>query len=73
MEQEWRREMDTHHCISTKRTGLVWVSFGIWNVRGKMINTKKGRCLLCKDGENTLHILLKCNEREKQVAKTITR
>jgi hypothetical protein len=45
-----------------ERTGPVWVRFGIWKVRGKMIDAEKGRCLLRKDGENTLHILLKCNE-----------
>jgi hypothetical protein len=58
--------MDTHYCNSTERNGLVSVSFGIWNVRGKMIDAEKGRCFLCKNGENKLNILLKCNERERE-------
>jgi hypothetical protein len=52
--------MHIHHCNSTERSGLVW------NVHGKMIDAEKGRCLLCKDGENMLRILLKCNERKRE-------
>ena len=61
MEQEWGREIRRDRCNSTERTGLVWVSVGLRNVRGKMIDAEKGICLLRNDGENTLHILLKCN------------
>ena len=63
MEQEWGERNSYRLCNSIERTGLVWVSVGIWNVRGKMIDAEKGRRLLRKDGENTLHILLKYNER----------
>ena len=65
MGQEWGTEMHTDRCNSTERTGLVWVRVGIWNVRGKMIDAENGRCHLCKEGENTLQILLKCNERQR--------
>jgi hypothetical protein len=55
MEQEWGREIHTDRCNSAERTGLVWVSVGLWNVRGKMMDAEKERCLLCKDGENTYY------------------
>jgi len=49
-------------CTSVERSGLAWLRLGIWEIKCKRKGVGKGRCLLYKEEENVVHILLKCNE-----------
>jgi len=47
---------------SNERRGLTWLRLGIWKVKCKRRSVGKGRCLLYKEEENVVHILLRSNE-----------
>jgi hypothetical protein len=63
--QEWAREQYISCCTRTERSGLAWFKTGIWKLRGMRKGFEKGRCPLCSEEEDSIHILLKCSETRK--------
>jgi hypothetical protein len=65
MKQEWAREEYIGCCTRNERSGLAWFRTGIWKLRGMRKGFEKGRCLLCSEDEDPIHIVLKCSEMRK--------
>jgi hypothetical protein len=65
MKQEWAREEYILCCTRYERSGLAWFKTGIWKLRGMRKGSEKGRCPLCSEEEDSIHILLKCSETRK--------
>jgi hypothetical protein len=65
MKQEWSREQYIFCCSKTERSGLACFKTGIWKLRGMRKGFEKGRCPLCSEEEDAIHILLKCSETRK--------
>jgi hypothetical protein len=65
MKQEWAREQYISCCTRDERSGLAWFKTGIWKLRGMRKGFEKGRCPLCSEEEDRIHILLKCSETRK--------
>jgi hypothetical protein len=59
---EWAWEANTVCCTRNERSGLAWFKAGIWKLRGMRKVSEKGRCPLCGEEKDNLHILLKCSE-----------
>jgi hypothetical protein len=72
MKQEWAREEYTVCCTRNERNGLAWFKTGIWKLRGMRIRFEKGRCPLCSEDEDAIHIL-KCSETRKWREKCLSR
>jgi hypothetical protein len=64
MKQEWAREQYIS-CKRNERSGLAWFKTGIRKLRGMRKGFEKGRCPLCSEDEDAIHILLKCSETRK--------
>jgi hypothetical protein len=64
MKQEWTIEQYIS-CSRTERSGLAWFKTGIWKLSGMRKGFEKGRCPLCSEEEDPIHILLKCSETRK--------
>jgi hypothetical protein len=64
MKQEWAREQYISCCTRTEKSGLAWFKTGIWKLRGMRKGFEKGRCPLCSEEEDPIHIL-KCSETRK--------
>jgi hypothetical protein len=60
--QEWAREQYVSFCTRNGRSGLAWIKTGIWKLRGMRKGFEKGRCLLCSEEKDPIHILLKYSE-----------
>jgi hypothetical protein len=45
--------------------GLAWFKNGIWKLRGLRRGFEKERCLLCREEDDAVHILLKCSAAKK--------
>jgi hypothetical protein len=65
MKQEWAREEYIVCFTRNERSGLAWYKTGIWKMRGMKNRSEKGRCPLCSEDEEVIHILLKCSEMRK--------
>jgi hypothetical protein len=65
MKQEWAREQYISCRTRAERSGLAWFKTGIWKLRGMRKGFEKGRCPLCSEEEDPVHILLKCSETRK--------
>jgi hypothetical protein len=65
MKQEWAREEYIVCCTRNERSGLAWFKTGIWKLRGMRKGFEKGRCPLCSEDEDAIHISLKCSETRK--------
>jgi hypothetical protein len=52
-------------CTRNERSGLAWFKTGIWKLRGMRKGFEEGRCSLCSENEDAIHILLKCSETRK--------
>jgi hypothetical protein len=65
MKQEWAREKYISCSSRTERSGLACFKTGIWKLRGMRKGFEKGRCPLCSEEEDPVHILLKCSETRK--------
>jgi hypothetical protein len=65
MKQEWATEQYISCCSKTERSGLAWFKTGIWKLKGMRKGSEKGRCPLCSEEEDPIHILLKCSETRK--------
>jgi hypothetical protein len=65
MKQEWAREDYIVCCTRNERSGLAWFTTGIWKLRGMRKGFEKGRCPLCSEDDDAIHILLKCSETRK--------
>jgi hypothetical protein len=65
MKQEWAREEYIVCCTRNKRSGLAWFRNGIQKLRGMRKGFEKGRCPICSEDEDAVHILLKCSETRK--------
>jgi hypothetical protein len=65
MKLEWARKEYTVCCTRNERSGLAWFKTGIWKLRWMRKGLEKGRCPLCSEGDDTVHILLKCSEARK--------
>jgi hypothetical protein len=65
MKQEWAREQYISCCSRTERSGLAWFKTGIWKLRGMRKGSEKGRCPICSEEEDPIHVLLKCSETRK--------
>jgi hypothetical protein len=65
VKQEWAGEQYISCCSRTERSGLAWFKIGIWKLRGMRKESEKGRCPLCSEEEDPIHILLKCSETRK--------
>jgi hypothetical protein len=59
MKQEWAREEYIVCCTRDERSGLAWFKTSIWKLRGMRKGFEKGRCPLCSEDEDAIHILLK--------------
>jgi hypothetical protein len=64
IKQEWAREQYIS-CTRNERSGLTWFKTGIWKLRDMRKGFEKGRCPLCSEDEDSIHILLKCSETRK--------
>jgi hypothetical protein len=62
---EWAKEEYTVCCATNERSGLSRFETGIWNLGGTRKGFEKGRCPVCSEDEDALHILLKCSETKK--------
>jgi hypothetical protein len=62
---EWIKEAYTDCYTRNERSGLAWFKTGIWKLRGMRKGFEKGRCPLCREDEDAIHILLKCSETRK--------
>jgi hypothetical protein len=60
-------------CIRNERSGLAWFRTGIWKLRGMRKGFEKGRCPLCSEDEDAIHILLKCSETRKWMEQFLSR
>jgi hypothetical protein len=65
MKQEWTRKKYIIFCTRNERSGLAWFKTGIWKLRRMRKGFGKGRCPLCSEDEDAIHILLKCSEMRK--------
>jgi hypothetical protein len=65
MKQEWAREEHICCCTRNEISGLAWFKTGIWKLRHMRKGFEKGRCPLCSEDEDAIHILLKCLEMRK--------
>jgi hypothetical protein len=65
MKQEWASEEYIVCCTRNERSGLAWFRTGIWKLRGMRKGFEKGRCPICSEDEDAIHILLKCSETRK--------
>jgi hypothetical protein len=65
IKQEWAREQYISCCTRNERSGLAWFKTGVWKLRGMRKGFEKGRCPLCSEDEDAIHILLKCSETRK--------
>jgi hypothetical protein len=45
--------------------GIACFKADIWKLRGMRNGLEKGRCPICTEEEDTVHILLKCPEKRK--------
>jgi hypothetical protein len=59
------KEVYMHCCHLKKRNGVMWLRFGIWNLRGIRRGAGKGTCPLHKAEENEMHRLLKCKDKQR--------
>jgi hypothetical protein len=48
--------MYVDHCNLNDRTGLATVRLETWKLRGKWKGAEKGRCPLCDEDENVVHV-----------------
>lgn len=53
------------HCNRSDRSGIAWLTTGIWKMRGLRSGVGGGRGPLCQVEENTIHIQLKCLEMQR--------
>jgi hypothetical protein len=65
MGQEWTREEYIVCCTRNERSGLAWFKTGIWKLRGLRNGFENGRCPLCSEDEDAIHMFLKCSETRK--------
>jgi hypothetical protein len=65
MGQEWTREEYIVCCTRKERSELAWFKTGIWKPRVMRKGLEKGRCPLCSENEDAVHLLLKCSETRK--------
>jgi hypothetical protein len=65
MKQEWAREKYISCCSRTKRSSLAWFKTGIWKLGGMRKGSEKGKCPLCTEEEDPIHVLLKCSKTRK--------
>jgi hypothetical protein len=73
VKREWAREEYTVCCTRNQRSGLAWFKTGVWKLRGTRKRFEKGRCPLCSEDEDAIHILLKCSEMSKWREQFFTR
>jgi hypothetical protein len=62
MKYEWGKESYSDKCRGKERMGIIWLTAGIWKLRGVRRGFERGRCHLCLGEEDAKHILLKCPE-----------
>jgi hypothetical protein len=60
----WTREEYVMCCISKDRSGIASFKAGIWNLRGMRKGLENGRCPLCNEEEDAVHMLLNAHIRE---------
>jgi hypothetical protein len=66
MKLEWGKEVHSVCCTRNERNGLAWLKTGIWKLRGMRRGFVNGGCLLCREEEDVIYILLlKCLEMKK--------
>jgi hypothetical protein len=53
--------------------GIAWFRAGIWKFRGTRKGLEEGRCPLCNEHEDAVHILLKCPETRKLREQVLSR
>jgi hypothetical protein len=58
----WAREEYVMCCSRKDRSGIAWFRAGIWKLRGTRKGSENGRCPLCNEKKDAVHILLKCPE-----------
>jgi hypothetical protein len=65
MKLEWCKEEYIVCCTRNERNGLACFKTGIWKLRGARKGFERGRCPLCGEEKDDLHILVKCLETNK--------
>jgi hypothetical protein len=55
-------EKHTQFAVKEMRSGSAWFKTGICKLRWMRKGFEKGRCPMCGEEEDALHILLKCSE-----------
>jgi hypothetical protein len=53
-------------CNLYESIGVAWFRLGIWKRRGRTRDAEKGRCPVCNEEGNMIHIFPKCKERERE-------
>jgi hypothetical protein len=52
---------------------LAWFKTDIWKLRGIRKGSEKGRCPVCSEDKDAIHILLKCSETIKRREQFLSR
>jgi hypothetical protein len=65
MKYEWARDEYIVCCTRNERSGLAGFRSGIWKLRGMRKGFEKGRCPLCSEEKDAIHILLKFSDTRK--------